>query len=138
MSPSHRSRSACRRLRPIGRGAAQGAPGERRDRLWPSLIARGGKQRIFFRYFACNSLKSLDSQPEMEGKGRIFRRLRSILRLPGRASDAFWNSSVANKQPLPGPPGKPEAGKWRRKSLKSLNPRRETVWPRQLLAHEMW
>src|SRR5208337_2837337 len=32
----------------------------------------------------------------------------------------------------------PSAGKWRRKGLKRLNPRREMAWPRKPRTHKIW
>lgn len=89
-----------RSARDIARPSTPGRGGfslstNRPSALAATLIARGGKQKDFLRYFACNSLKSLDSQSEMEGKGRIFRPPKSILRFLDALRTRLGNSGLA-------------------------------------------
>ena len=114
----------------------EGAPGEGRDGSGPRSSLGEGSKKFFFAVFR---VQLFEKSRFATGNGRKRKdfpasqeRIAPSWTRSGRVLEASPTRAAA------GPPGKPEAGKWRRKGLKSLNPRRETVWPQQPLAHKIW
>jgi hypothetical protein len=108
------------------------SPGSRRETL---------RQHGDRREMAPQPLEKIESAP---GNGMVSKasnlqdvvhgRVADPARLPLTSRDAF-RSAGAPRERLR---ATGVAGKWRRKRLKRLNPRREMVWPRKPLTYKIW